>query len=207
MTGISVDNYRALSESRDKPLFNRALRGQYPPGSTIKPMLLMAGLDSGTVTRETTIWDPGYYQINDKGRRYRDWKRGGHGWVDGRRAVAESCDIYFYDLGVEMGVDVMHQYLSGFGFGMDATLDVGGALPGLLPSRDWKRGMRNEPWYTGDSVNMSIGQGFFLATPMQLATATLVVANRGGWVQPRMLKDVRGDTPLDDVLPRKPWKI
>ncbi|SET63889.1 penicillin-binding protein 2 [Marinobacter segnicrescens] len=201
VTGISVDNYRALSESRDKPLFNRALRGQYPPGSTIKPMLLMAGLDSGTVTRETTIWDPGYYQINDKGRRYRDWKRGGHGWVDGRRAVAESCDIYFYDLGVEMGVDVMHQYLSGFGFGMDATLDVGGALPGLLPSRDWKRGMRNEPWYTGDSVNMSIGQGFFLATPMQLATATLVVANRGGWVQPRMLKDVRGDTPLDDVLP------
>ncbi len=201
VTGISVDNYRALSESRDKPLFNRALRGQYPPGSTIKPMLLMAGLDSGTVTRETTIWDPGYYQINDKGRRYRDWKRGGHGWVDGRRAVAESCDIYFYDLGVEMGVDVMYQYLSGFGFGMDATLDVGGALPGLLPSRDWKRGMRNEPWYTGDSVNMSIGQGFFLATPMQLATATLVVANRGGWVQPRMLKDVRGDTPLDDVLP------
>lgn len=201
VTGISVDNYRALSESRDKPLFNRALRGQYPPGSTIKPMLLMAGLDSGTVTRETTIWDPGYYQINDKGRRYRDWKRGGHGWVDGRRAVAESCDIYFYDLGVEMGVDVMHQYLSGFGFGMDATLDVGGALPGLLPSRDWKRGMRNEPWYTGDSVNMSIGQGFFLATPMQLATATLVVANRGGWVQPRMLKDVKGDTPLDDVLP------
>jgi len=100
-----------------------------------------------------------------------------------------------------MGVDVMYQYLSGFGFGMDATLDVGGALPGLLPSRDWKRGMRNEPWYTGDSVNMSIGQGFFLATPMQLATATLVVANRGGWVQPRMLKDVRGDTPLDDVLP------
>lgn len=201
VTGISVDNYRALSESRDKPLFNRALRGQYPPGSTIKPMLLMAGLDSGTVTRETTIWDPGYYQINDKGRRYRDWKRGGHGWVDGRRAVAESCDIYFYDLGVEMGVDVMYQFLSGFGFGMDATLDVGGALPGLLPSRDWKRGMRNEPWYTGDSVNMSIGQGFFLATPMQLATATLVVANRGGWVQPRMLKDVRGDTPLDDVLP------
>jgi penicillin-binding protein 2 len=201
VTGISVDDYQELRDSRDKPLFNRALRGQYPPGSTIKPMLLMAGLDSGTVTRETSIWDPGYYQINDKGRRYRDWKRGGHGWVDGRRAVAESCDIYFYDLGVEMGVDGMHRYLAGFGFGMDATLDVSGALPGLLPSRDWKQGMRNEPWYTGDSVNMSIGQGFFLATPMQLATATMVVANRGRWVQPRMLKDVEGDTPLEAVLP------
>lgn len=201
VTGISVDDYQELRDSRDKPLFNRALRGQYPPGSVIKPMLLMAGLDSGTVTRETTIWDPGFYQINDKGRRYRDWKRGGHGWVDGRRAVAESCDIYFYDLGVEMGVDIMHRYLAGFGFGVDATLDVGGALPGLLPSRDWKRGTRDEPWYTGDSVNMSIGQGFFLATPMQLATATMVVANRGKWVQPRMLKDVRGDTPLEHVLP------
>jgi penicillin-binding protein 2 len=200
VTGIGVDEYRELSSSLDKPLFNRALRGQYPPGSIIKPMLLLAGLDSDTVTRETTIWDPGYYQINDSGRRWRDWKRGGHGWVDGRKAVAESCDIYFYDLGVEMGVDIMHAYLSRFGFGMDATLDVGGALPGLLPSRDWKRGMRNESWYPGDSVNMSIGQGFFLATPLQLATATSLVANRGNWTQPRMLKDVMGDTSLESIL-------
>ena len=200
VTGIGVDEYRQLSSSPDKPLFNRALRGQYPPGSIIKPMLLLAGLDSGTVTRETTIWDPGYYQINDRGRRWRDWKRGGHGWVDGTKAVAESCDIYFYDMGVEMGVDLMHAYLSRFGFGMDATLDVGGALPGLLPSRDWKRNMKNESWYPGDSVNMSIGQGFFLATPLQLATATSLVANRGNWTQPRMLKDVMGDTALESIL-------
>lgn len=200
VTGIGVEEYRELSTSKDKPLFNRALRGQYPPGSTIKPMMLLAGLDSGTFTRDHLIWDPGYYQLNSGGRRYRDWKRGGHGWVDGKRAVAESCDIYFYDLGVEMGVDVMHDYLSEFGFGSDVTLDVGGALPGLLPSRDWKRGMRNEPWYPGDSVNMSIGQGFFLATPLQLATATTLVANRGDWVQPRMLKDVKGDTSIDSIL-------
>ena len=200
VTGISIADYRELSESRDKPLFNRALRGQYPPGSVIKPMLLLGGLDSGAVTRDHRIWDPGYYQINNSGRRYRDWKRGGHGWVDGLSAVAESCDVYFYDMGVEMGVDTMHRYLTGFGFGIDATLDVGGALPGLLPSRDWKRGMYNEPWYPGDSVNMSIGQGFFLATPLQMATATVVVANRGRWVQPRMLRDVVGDTPLDAVL-------
>lgn len=200
VTGIGVEEYRELSESRDKPLFNRALRGQYPPGSTIKPMLLLAGLDSDTFTREKTIWDPGYFQLNSGGRRYRDWKRGGHGWVDGKRAVAESCDIYFYELGVEMGVDIMHDYLSQFGFGKDVTLDVGGALPGLLPSRDWKRGMRNEPWYPGDSVNMSIGQGFFLATPLQLATATALVANRGDWVQPRMLREVVGDTSVDSIL-------
>ena len=200
VTGIGVEEYRELSNSGDKPLFNRALRGQYPPGSTIKPMMLLAGLDSDTFTRDKTIWDPGYFEIKQGGRRWRDWKRGGHGWVDGRKAVAQSCDIYFYELGLEMGVDIMHDYLSRFGFGMDATLDVGGALPGLLPSRDWKRGMRNEPWYPGDSVNMSIGQGFFLATPLQLATATSLVANRGEWVQPRMLKDVMGDTALESVL-------
>ncbi|MGM0570687.1 penicillin-binding protein 2 [Marinobacter sp.] len=200
VTGISVDDYRALSTDLDKPLFNRALRGQYPPGSTIKPMMLLAGLDSKTVTRDHTIWDPGYYQINNSGRRYRDWKRDGHGWVDGLEAVAESCDVYFYDLGVEMGVDTMHKYLSGFGFGIDATLDVGGALPGLLPSRDWKRANRNESWYPGDSVNMSIGQGFFLSTPLQLATATTVVANRGIWIQPRMLRDVMGDTSVNALL-------
>lgn len=200
VTGIGVEQYRELSTSRDKPLFNRALRGQYPPGSTIKPMLLLAGLDSDTFSRDKTIWDPGFFQLNQSGRRYRDWKRGGHGWVDGKTAVAESCDVYFYELGVEMGVDIMHDYLSRFGFGTDATLDVGGALPGLLPSRDWKRGMRNEPWYPGDSVNMSIGQGFFLATPLQLGTATALVANRGKWVQPRMLREVMGDTPLDSIL-------
>ncbi len=200
VTGIGVEDYRELSESRDKPLFNRALRGQYPPGSTIKPMMLLAGIDSGTTTRDYTIWDPGYFQLKTGGRPYRDWKRGGHGWVNGLRAVAESCDTYFYELGVEMGVDIMHDYLSRFGFGSVTALDVGGALPGLLPSRDWKRGARNAPWYPGDTVNMSIGQGFFLSTPLQLAQATALMANRGIRAQARMLKDVVGDTPVSEVL-------
>src|SRR5690606_32505796 len=117
VTGISVDDYRELSTSPDKPLFNRALRGQYPPGSTMKPMLAIAALDSGATTRDRTIWDPGYYQLNKSGRRYRDWKRTGHGWVDLNDAVAESCDIYFYDVAVEMGVDTMEHYLAQFGFG------------------------------------------------------------------------------------------
>ncbi len=201
VTGISVKDYRELSESIDKPLFNRALRGQYPPGSTIKPMLAVAALDSGVTTRERTVWDPGYFQLTDGGRRYRDWKRSGHGWVNLMDSVAESCDVYFYQVGVEMGVDVMYDYLSRFGFGEDATLDVAGALSGLLPSRDWKRAVRDEPWYPGDSVNMSIGQGFFLSTPLQLATATALIANRGKWVEPRLLKDIRGDRPVEEFLP------
>ncbi|MDV3505140.1 penicillin-binding protein 2 [Marinobacter sp. M-5] len=201
VTGISVDNYRALSEDLDKPLFNRALRGQYPPGSTLKPMLAVAALDSGATTRDRTIWDPGYFQLQSGGRRYRDWKRSGHGWVDLTDAVAESCDIYFYEIAVEMGVDTMYEYLAQFGFGEDATLDVSGALSGLLPSRDWKRAVRNEPWYPGDSVNMGIGQGFMLATPLQLATATALIANRGRWVEPRLLRDIKGDRSADEFLP------
>lgn len=201
VTGIGVEAYRALSESPDKPLFNRALRGQYPPGSTLKPMLAVAALDSGAVTRDKTIWDPGYFQLSSNGRRWRDWKWGGHGWVDLKTAVAESCDIYFYEAAVAMGVDTMHQYLAKFGFGEDATLDVAGALSGLLPSRDWKRAVHNEPWYPGDSVNLGIGQGFMLATPLQLATATSVIANRGNWSEPRLLKDIKGDLSIDEVLP------
>ncbi|MBD3657846.1 MULTISPECIES: penicillin-binding protein 2 [Marinobacter] len=203
VTGISVADYRNLSESLDKPLFNRALRGQYPPGSTIKPMMAVAALDSGVTDRQRKVWDPGYYQLNDSGRRYRDWKRGGHGWVDLMDAMAESCDIYFYDAAVRMGVDTMYQYLSRFGFGEDATLDVKGALSGLLPSREWKRGARNEPWYPGDSVNMGIGQGFMLATPLQLATATALIANRGQWAEPRLLMDTLGDHPVEEFLPQE----
>ena len=203
VTGISVEDYRALSTSKDQPLFNRALRGQYPPGSTLKPMLAVAALDSGATTRDYTIWDPGFFQLKDGGRRYRDWKRSGHGWVDLKDAVAESCDVYFYEIAVEMGVDTMYSYLSRFGFGEDAALDVSGALSGLLPSRDWKRAMRSEPWYPGDSVNMGIGQGFMLATPLQLATATALIANRGRWVEPRLLKDIVGDASVEQYLPEE----
>ncbi|MFP3979516.1 penicillin-binding protein 2 [Marinobacter sp. KMM 10035] len=201
VTGISVADYRELSESKDKPLFNRALRGQYPPGSTLKPMLAIAALDSGAVTRDHTIWDPGHFQINSAGRRWRDWKRGGHGWVDLTYAMAQSCDVYFYEAAIEMGVDTMVDYLARFGFGEDATLDVSGALSGILPSPDWKRGTRNEPWYPGDTVNLGIGQGFMLSTPLQLATATALIANRGEWVEPRLLKDIQGDRSADEFLP------
>ncbi|OJT01273.1 penicillin-binding protein 2 [Marinobacter nauticus] len=201
VTGISVEDYRNLSTDIDKPLFNRALRGQYPPGSTIKPMMAIAALDSGVTNRERRIWDPGYFQLREGGRRFRNWNRSGDGWVDLKYSMARSNDVYFYEVGVEMGVSVMSEYLAHFGFGEDATLDVSGALSGLLPTADWKRAARNEPWYPGDSVNMSIGQGFMLSTPLQLATATTLIANRGVWVEPRLLKDIRGDRSVDEFLP------
>lgn len=206
VTGIGVEAYKALSESPDKPLFNRALRGQYPPGSTIKPMMAVAGLDSNNTTRERTVWDPGYYQLNGSGRRYRDWKWGGHGWTNLEEAIAQSCDVYFYDLGQRMGVDTMHKYLDQFGFGKDTSLDISGAQSGLLPSAPWKRAVKNQPWYPGDSVNMSIGQGYVLATPLQLATATAVLANHGKWAQPRMLMQAVGAESTEQVLPEQTQK-
>ena len=121
--------------------------------------------------------------------------------MDLNDAIVESCDTYFYEMAVKMGVDTMSDYLSRFGFGENAALDVAGAQNGLLPSREWKRAMRNAPWYPGDSVNLGIGQGFMLATPLQLATATALIANRGRWVEPRLLKDVKGDTPVAEYLP------
>jgi len=131
VTGISVEGYRNLSTDIDKPLFNRALRGQYPPGSTIKPMMAIAALDSGVTNRERRIWDPGYFQLREGGRRFRNWNRSGDGWVDLKYSMARSNDVYFYEVGGEMGGSVMSEYLAHFGFGEDATLDVSGALSGL----------------------------------------------------------------------------
>lgn len=203
VTGISQANYKALRDSIDVPLFNRATRGQYPPGSTIKPMMIVAGLDSGFIHRNTAIWDPGFYQIKGSGRFFRDWKKTGHGRVDLFAAIAESCDTFFYDMGFNMGVDNMSRYLAMFGFGEVVAVDVGDALPGVLPTREWKRAVKRQAWYPGDSINMSIGQGYMLATPLQLAAATSVMASRGVWRAPRMLRGTRqGDVDLPPVRPK-----
>lgn len=190
VTGISSKDYNALRNSRDLPLFNRSLRGSYPPASTIKPVIALAALETGTITADKKIWDPGFYQINQNGRRYRDWKRWGHGWVDLDAAVAESCDVWFYEVGHKMGVEPMSRFLGMFGVGQDASLDQPEALRNFLPSNEWKEANWRQPWYPGDSVNLSIGQGFLVMTPLQMATSTAVMANRGRWVQPRMLQGV-----------------
>lgn len=187
VTGISNKDYSALRESSDLPLFNRALRGRYPPGSTIKPIIAMAAIDSESVSPNFRVHDIGWYSLTKGGRKYRDWKKSGHGLVNLNHALAQSCDVWFYTVGHKMGVDPMSDYLGRFGFGTVNSLDLPEATRGILPSRQWKRDSRNLPWYPGDSLNLSIGQGFLLATPMQLATATAVIANRGRWVQPTML--------------------
>lgn len=209
VTGISAQDYNALRDSRNLPLFNRALRGGYPPGSTIKPIIALAALETDTITPEKRIWDPGFYQINPNGRRYRDWKRTGHGWVNLDTAMAESCDVWFYEVGHKMGVDPMSDFLGRFGVGADTSLDLPEAITSFLPSREWKESDRRLPWYPGDSVNLSIGQGFLVMTPMQLATASMVLANRGRWVQPHMLQGLvatQGEEPVpyNPIYRRKP---
>ncbi|WP_417223526.1 penicillin-binding protein 2 [Amphritea sp.] len=190
VTGISTKAYKALRESPDLPLFNRALRGQYPPGSTIKPMVAMGVIDSGAVSPSHTVFDPGFYTLTNGGRRYRDWKHGGHGKVGLEMAIYQSCDVWFYDVANRAGVDIISDYLGRFGFGQVTSLDLPEALPGILPSKAWKKRTGRGSWFSGDSLNLSIGQGWMLTTPLQLATASAVMANRGVWKQPRMLKGV-----------------
>lgn len=203
VSGISTKDYRALQENRDLPLFNRAIRGRYPPASTIKPIIGIAAIDSGTVTQDFEIFDPGYFQITKDGRKYRDWKKWGHGKVDLEKAITESVDTYFYEVGHKMGIDPMSDYLGRFGFGQVTSLDLPEASAAILPSRQWKKTTRNLPWYPGDSVNLSIGQGFMVATPLQLATATMAIANRGKWVTPRMLKQVVSGEQFDVEIPER----
>lgn len=197
VTGISVAKYNALREDRDLPLYNRAIRGLYPPGSTLKPFTALAAIDSGSVPVSHSIWDPGFYQLSEGGRKYRDWKKTGHGKVNLNHALAESCDVWFYDIATKTDIDTVSDYLGRFGFGSVASLDLPEAGAAILPSREWKRGRENQPWYPGDSLNLSIGQGFMIATPLQLATATAVLANKGKWIRPQMLKRVVAENGLD----------
>jgi len=201
VTGISSIDYQALQQSADLPLFNRAIRGRYPPASTVKMIVGLAAIDSGTIGLGYSINDPGWYQLTEGGRFYRDWKRWGHGKVDLKTAIAESCDTFFYELGHKMGVDPMSDYLGRFGFGKVTSLDLPEASAAILPSKAWKKRVRGRPWYTGDSLNMSIGQGFMLATPLQLATATMVLANRGQWHNPRLLQQTLGDSGFELAVP------
>ncbi len=188
VTGISVKAYRGLNESLDLPLFNRTVQGQYPPGSTLKPMLGLGGLETQIIDVDTKIKDPGFYQLENDERFYREWKQGGHGEsVDLEEAIIESCDIYFYDLAFRMGVDRMHEFGVHFGLGAKTNLDIPSERSGLWPSRAWKKAVRGLDWYPGNSLNMSIGQGDVLATPLQLAVMTATLAANGRRIKPRLV--------------------
>ncbi|MCE9665116.1 penicillin-binding protein 2 [Halomonas sp. M5N1S17] len=203
VTGIDFASYRALQEDLDLPLFNRAIRGQYPPGSTIKPFLAMAGLAEGVITPDRTINDPGFYQLPNDSRRYRNWLRWGHGRVDMERSIAVSNNTYYYSLAHDLGIDRLHDQMSAFGFGQRVGHDIFGESTALMPSRDWKRGRFGQPWYPGETLSVGIGQGYWQVTPLQLATATAVLANRGEWVKPRLASRIGGE-PVEVDLPNTP---
>lgn len=181
VTGISTENYAKLIRSDDQPLFNRALRGQYSPGSTIKPLLAWTGLENKIITDKTTIKDLGYWVIPNKEERvYRDWKPGGHGDKVGvRGAIIRSCDPFFYELAYKMGIDLISENMKNFGFGESTGIDMGEELTGIMPSREWKQQKRNVPWFPGETVITGIGQGYWNATPLQLANAIATMASGG----------------------------
>lgn len=196
VTGISYDAYQALRSDPDLPLYNRAARGQYPPASTVKPYMALAGLANGVITPEDRIYDPGYYKLPGHPRHYNNWKRWGHGWVDMHRAIVVSNDTYFYDLAHKLGIDRLSDFMKRFGFGIDTSYDVFGASDGLMPSREWKQARYGQVWFPGETLSVGIGQGYWLATPLQMATAMAVLANRGEWVTPHLAKRIDGE-PVD----------
>ncbi|MCB1773222.1 MAG: penicillin-binding protein 2 [Gammaproteobacteria bacterium] len=189
--GISTRDYKTLQEDDKRPLYNRALRGQYPPGSTVKPFMGLAGLEQDVVQYDSTVYCPGFFQLPGNSHRYRDWKKVGHGTMDLRDSIVQSCDVFFYKLAYELGIDRLHDYLQEFGFGGRTGIDLTGETTGLLPSREWKRRSRRQPWYPGETLIMGIGQGYFLTTPLQLAAATAAIANNGTFYTPRVVEYLR----------------
>ncbi len=201
--GIDTQNWRLLNDSIDKPLINRPLRGVYPPGSTFKPFVALAGLEAGKRKPPFAIKDPGYFSLPNSKHRYRDWKVGGHGFVDMKRAITVSCDTFFYGLAVELGIDKLTDFVSHFGFGKKSGIDINGENSGLLPTPEWKQRRFKQPWYMGETVIVGIGQGYTLVTPMQLAYATSVLANKGKAIKPHLVRAIT-DIKSGKVIPNTP---
>ena len=185
--GIGHQDYRELLLSPRRPLFNRALNGQYPPGSTIKPIMALAGLEENAETAAKGSYCGGWFSLPDSTHRYRDWKKGGHGEVDLDRAIVESCDVFFYRLALDLGIARMHGTFTNFGFGRPTGIDLPGESSGLAPSRDWKESVRGQPWYPGETLITGIGQGYLLTTPLQLASAAAVLGTRGVRLRPQVV--------------------
>ena len=191
--GISSKNYKELSHSAERPLFNRALRGQYPPGSTIKPFIGLAGLELKELQSHDEIDCPGWYMLKNDERRYRDWKKHGHKKTDLLKAITESCDVYFYDLAFNLGIDNISSFLAHFGLGQKTGIDLRGELSGINPSRKWKKRNRNMRWFHGETLIIGIGQGYMLTTPLQLAHATAAISMMGERFKPRMLYGIQDE--------------
>lgn len=187
VTGISNQDFQTLQQSPDRPLYNRALRGLYPPASTVKPYIALEGLESGVTDQNHTIFDPGWYKLPNNDHPFHDWRRHGHGTVNLTTAIVSSCDTYFYDLAHKMGIKRIDEILYRFGFGELTGIDMGEELPGIVASPAWKRHTKKLPWYEGETVTSVIGQSFMQATPLQLAQAVATIANRGKRFAPHLL--------------------
>ncbi len=194
VSGVSSKDYKILSNALQRPLFNRAVRGVYPPASTIKPFVGLAGLDKGFITTETAIYDPGKFKLPTSSHLFRDWKKTGHGVINFKRAITVSCDTYFYQLGHKMGISNIEDMLVKFGLGQLSHIDLYEEAGGIVPSSRWKRQAKGVSWYPGDTIITSIGQGFMLATPLQMANATASLSQHGQRFRPHLLsKTVNSD--------------
>ncbi len=193
VTGISQADYKLLTDEHDRPLYNRAVRGLYPPASTVKPFLAIAGLDKGYINLNTRIYDPGWYKLPGVSHAYRDWKHTGHGVIGVQRAITVSCDTFFYQLGNKMGILAIEDMLVQFGFGKFTQIDLNEEAPGLVPSPQWKRQTKQLSWYPGDTLISAIGQGFILASPLQMANATASMSQHGRRFRPHLLSSSESD--------------
>jgi penicillin-binding protein 2 len=201
--GIGREAYQTLQQDPSRPLYDRALRGVYPPGSTIKPFVALAGLAVLDLSPAKKTYCPGYYRLPNSSHKYRDWRKGGHGGVDMRYAITQSCDVYFYDLAHHLGIDRLQEYMEQFGFGRRSGIDLDGEKSGLFPSRDWKSKKRKgAQWFPGETLIAGIGQGYVQATPLQLARAVAMLANQGRAVEPRVVDTIKGAYEVENPYPK-----
>jgi penicillin-binding protein 2 len=205
VNGISTKDYSALRDSPRRPLFNRAITGQYPPGSTTKPFFGLAGLEYNVIGAHHKTFCGGYYQLPNEERKYRDWKKQGHGYMTLDGAITQSCDVFFYDLSYNLGIDRMSEFMKQFGFGKRTGIDSTSERSGLMPSREWKRNAKGMPWFPGETLITGIGQGALLVTPLQLSSSTGALAMQGKLYKPHLVKSIENpvdhtDQPVEVVL-------
>lgn len=193
VNGIPSKTYSALLNDPDRPLINRTTQGTYPPASTVKPLITVAALESGAITTKTTLFDPGWWKLPGSEKRYRDWKKWGHGQLNITKAIEESADTFFYQVAYDMGIDRLSEWMKKFGFGQYTGVDISEERSGVMPSREWKMARYRKPWYQGDTIPVGIGQGYWTATPLQLAKAITILINDGEVKPPHLLKSIQGN--------------
>ncbi len=199
--GISRAQFETLQNDPTRPLYNRVLRGIYPPGSTVKPFMALAGLEYGVITPGKRVFCPGFYRLANVDHKYRDWSHYGHGTTDLRLAITQSCDVYFYDLAFHLGIDRMDEYMRKFGFGEKTGIDMDGEKAGIYPSTEWKRRTRKQQWFPGESLIAGIGQGYVQVTPVQLARALAILANKGRVIEPRVVQSMKAPPDTENPFP------